>query len=255
MHKWRRIITIVIVGILIPFGSFGIAGATVYTSPHYEVNQVFFGSGGGLSSSTNYESKIAIGEVGVGYTKDSTYQADSGFNTNDAPYLQFTVTSSATSLGTLSTTSVATATGTFSVKDYLSQGYVVELASPPPATASHTLTALSSPTLSTPGTEQFGINLVANTSPSEGAIPVQNPSNTYSFGSVTAGASGPNGTTVAAGYSSPNHFKYNQGDIIAASNQSSGETDYTISYIMNITNTTTAGNYTFNQVLIALPTY
>jgi hypothetical protein len=257
MQKWRKIVFIVLVGVL-PLASVSLVQATTYTSTHYQVNQILFGSGGCLStvcSSANYRAKIAVGEVGVGNTKGSAYQAYAGFNTNDDPYLQFIVTSSSTSLGSLSTSSVATATGTFSVRDYLSQGYIIETASPPPTSGTHTLTGLTSPTLSTPGTEQFGMNLVANTSPAIGAIPVQFPSSVFSFGSVTAGAPGPNGTSVATGYSTINYFKYQSGDVIAASNQSSGQTNYTISYITNIAGTTPAGTYTFNQVLIALPTY
>jgi len=257
MQKWRKIVFIVLVGVL-PLASVGGVQATVYTSPNYQVNQVLFGSGGTTGSafhSTNYNAQVSVGEVGVGNSKGSAYQSYAGFNTNDAPYLQFIVTSSSTSLGYLSTSSVATATGTFSVRDYLSQGYIVETASPPPASLTHTITALSTASLSVPGTEQFGMNLVANTSPSIGATPVQNPSSSFSFGTVTAGAPGPNGSSVATGYSTPNYFKYHSGDVIAASNQSSGETDYTISYITNISNTTAAGAYTFNQVLIALPTY
>lgn len=260
MKKWRKIVFIAVVGVL-PLASVGLVRATTYTSTHYQVNQILFGSGGCLSNgvngcySTNYQAQVSVGEVGVGNTKGNAYQAYSGYNTNDAPYLQFIVNSSSTSLGYLSPSSVATATGTFSVRDYLSQGYIVETDSPPPANAFHTITALSTASLSAPGTEQFGMNLVANTSPAIGAPPVQNPSSVFSFGSVTSGAPGPNGTSVAAGYSTANYFKYNSGDIIAASNQSSGETDYTISYIMNISSSTAAGAYTFNQVLIALPTY
>jgi hypothetical protein len=257
MQKWRKIVFIVLVGVL-PLVSVSAAQATTYTSPHYQVNQILFGSGGALNSnfsSSNYSAQVSVGEVGVGNSKGNAYQAYSGFNTNDEPYLQFIVTSSSTSLGVLSTTSVATATGTFSVRDYLSQGYIIETASPPPASATHTLTALSTSSLSSPGTEQFGMNLIANTSPAIGANPVQEPSSVFSFGTVAAGAPGPNGTSVATGYSTANYFKYQNGDIIAASNQSSGETDYTISYITNISNTTPAGAYTFNQVLIALPTY
>lgn len=257
MQKWRKIVLIVVVGVL-PLASVSLVRATTYTSTHYQVNQILFGSGGCLStvcSSTNYKAQVAVGEVGVGNTKGNAYQAYSGFNTNDEPYLQFIITSSSTNLGNLTTSSVATATGTFSVRDYLSQGYIVETASPPPSSYTHTMTALSSATASAPGTEQFGMNLVLNTSPAIGAIPVQNPSSIFSFGTVTAGAPGPNGASVTSGYSTANLFQYHSGDIIAASNQSSGETDYTISYITNISVATPAGAYTFNQVLIALPTY
>jgi hypothetical protein len=94
------------------------------------------------------------------------------------------------------------------------------------------------------GTEQFGINLRANTSPATfGADPVQVPDNTFSFG------------TVAAGYNTPNQYKYVKGDTIASSSRSSGETDYTISYIMNIGNLTPGGTYNMAHVLVATSTF
>jgi hypothetical protein len=104
--------------------------------------------------------------------------------------------------------------------------------------------ALSTPTASIPGTEQFGMNLVANTSPiTFGANPSQNPSSVFSFGAA------------ASGYNTANLYKYVQGSTIASSNSSSGETDYTISYIYNISNSTPGGYYLFNDVLVATATF
>jgi hypothetical protein len=85
--------------------------------------------------------------------------------------------------------------------------------------------------------------LAANTSPTVGASPVQVPSAAYSFG------------TAASGYGTPNSYKYTNGDIIATAPKSSGETDYTISYIMNISNATPGGTYTTAQTLVATATF
>jgi hypothetical protein len=76
-----------------------------------------------------------------------------------------------------------------------------------------------------------------------GANPVQVPDSTFSFG------------TVASGYDTPCQFKYVNGDTIAQSAKSSGETDYTISYIVNINNVTPGGTYTMNHVLVATSTF
>ena len=129
----------------------------------------------------------------------------------------------------------------------MSSGYVVQTVSDPPTNTlpnSPALTALSTPTASSPGTEQFGINLVANTSPTTfGANPIQVPDNTFSFG------------TVASGYNTANLFKYVKGDTIAQSTRSTGETDYTISYLYNISNVTSAGEYRLAHNLVATATY
>jgi hypothetical protein len=220
-------------------------------STNYGVNEIFFGSGGDLNDcSSNYCAKTSVGETGVGNTSSTNYQARAGFNTNRTPYIQFIVNSANVNLGVLSIASTATATGTFSVKTYLASGYIVQLASNPPTSLSsgHILTALTSPTAASAGTEQFGINLVANTTicgaPANfGASPVQVPSNTFSYGAVSSG------------YNTCGLFQYNNGDTIASSNSSSGETDYTISYIENISSSTIAGQYNFAQILVATSTY
>jgi hypothetical protein len=229
--------------------TFLILPATVHAaqsqSTNYQVNEVFFGSGGALNNcSTNYCAKESIGETAVGNTSSANYQAHAGFNTDRTPYLQFIVNGTNTDVGGLSTGSTTTTTATFSVKNYLSSGYSVITVSNPPKNNSYTMHALSSPTASTVGTEQFGINLVANTSPTTfGANPSQKPSNAFSFGAA------------ATGYNTANLYKYVPGDTIASSISSSGETDFTISYIYNISVLTAGGTYTFNDVLVATATF
>jgi hypothetical protein len=151
----------------------------------------------------------------------------------------------------LSESSASTTTATFSVESYLASGYIVQTIGNPPASngvTPHTLSALTSGGTSSPGTEQFGINLVANTigcgAPANvGANPVQVPDSTFSFGAA------------AAGYNTCGSFKYNNGDTIAISSKSSGETDYTISYLFNINHSTPDGQYTFRQSIVATATF
>jgi hypothetical protein len=237
-----------------------VIGAQVYASQaassNYSVDQVFMGSGGELNAcSSNYCSKQTAGEIAAGNAAGTAFRTQAGFNTDRDPYLAFSVAAGATDLGYLSTVGTATTTGTFAVKTYLANGYVVRLASSPPknnGTTPHTFSAPSTPTAAaTPGTaEQFGINLVQNRTscatpaPANfGADPVQVPDNTFSFG------------TVASGYNTCGLFKYVKGDTIAQSTRSSGETDYTISFIYNITTVTPNGQYTFNGDLVTTSTY
>lgn len=247
MSTWRQKkqkFTIGIVALLATIVPVTVAHAAQTSSPHYQVNEAFFGSGGELNAcSGTYCAKQSAGELGVGQTASAHYLAQGGFNTNREPSLTFVVDPLNTNLGTLTAGTPATATGTFSVKSYLTDGYVVVNASGPPQNGSHTMHALATPTASAANQEQFGINLVANTSPSVGTNPVQVPDSSFSFG------------TAATGYNTANFFKYAKGDVIAESLKSSGQTDYTISYLFNITNITPGGTYTMDHVLVATSTF
>ena len=217
-----------------------------YTSPSYGIDEVFMGSGAlNNATSPSYQACASLGSTGVGNSTSAGYQANSGPCTTADPYLEFSVTNPNTNLGVLSSSTTAKTTATFSVRAYLASGYIVINASDPPSAGTgptfHQLTNLSSPTSPVIGTEQFGINLVVNTG--FGADPSQVPSSSYSYGAA------------ASGYNTTDQFKYVKGDTVAYSNSSSGETDYTISYIYNISNTTPAGTYIFNHILVCTATY
>ena len=77
-------------------------------SPSYQVNETFFGAGGQLCNpgvsgySTNYCASSSLGETAVGNPSSTNYQAHGGFNTDQQPYLYFTVNNaSSTDLGEL----------------------------------------------------------------------------------------------------------------------------------------------------------
>ena len=214
-------------------------------SPSYGVNEVFMGSGGELHAcSTNFCSKQSAGETAVGNTASPNYQAQGGFNTDRQPYIEFNVSNTSTNLGTLTPSITQTTTATFSVKAYLSHGYTVINASDPPTNGSYTMQNMTAQGPSVTGTEQFGINLVANTNPTTfGADPVQVPSSTFANGFATTE------------YSLPDNYKYVKNDVIAESTSSSSETDYTISYIFNISHVTPGGTYEFHHVVVATATY
>jgi hypothetical protein len=65
---------------------------------------------------------------------------------------------------------------------------------------------------------------------------------------------------AATGYNTPNQYKYGQGDVIArsaatAGNQAVGRTDFTISYIANISSITPAGTYVMVHDIVVSATY
>jgi hypothetical protein len=244
-------------GVLILAGTSGVASAVQSSSAHYGVDETFFGSGGELNAcSTSYCSKQTAGETAIGNSGSASYQIQAGNNTDRDNSLEMVVNTSNIDLGQLSTTVTKTATATFHVKSYLATGYVVYTDSPGPKNSFYILNLLTSPTSSITGDEQFGINLVANSCPANtspagpggcsgglGADPQQIPDTSFAFGNA------------ATGYDTADSFKYHNGDIIASSPKSSGETDYTISYLFNISGVTPGGNYTMRQSLVATSTF
>lgn len=265
--SWKKTAQSVILSFLLVLGVPAIAHAVCADgqqscSSNYAVGEAFFGSGGNLDAcSGSYCAKQSAGETAVGNTKSANYQAQAGFNTDREPYIEFKVNTPSVNVGVLSPGTTRVGTATFSVKTYLSQGYQVVTVSDPPANGTRLLQALASPTASNSSVEQFGINLVANSCPatapssgpgscsgSIGANPVQVPDSTYSFG-----CAGDSCTTN--NYNQPNKYMYHKGDVVASSSKSSGETDYTITYLFNITSTTPGGTYTMDHVLVATSTY
>ncbi len=221
-----------------------IPAAAQSASTNYSANEFYFGVGGELdASSSTYRGQQSAGELGVGNAVSTTYQSQAGFNTTYQPFLEFNVTAASVDLGYLSTSTTATATGSFDVRAYLSSGYSIINASQPPTYGSHQLAPLTSGGISSPGTEQFGINLTDNASPNIGANPVQSPDTTFGFG------------TAAANYSIADTFRYNVNEVIASSTKSTGKTTFTVSYMYNISTTTPAGEYRFTHDIVCLPNY
>jgi len=216
-------------------------------STNYKVEESAFGTGGELSaSSPNYQAKQSAGELTVGNSASANYQFYGGFNTSDTPLLEFAVNGGTYDLGILDATQARSAVASFTVRNYLSSGYVVIANGTSPNTASgasYTLPALSTPTASAPGTAQFGINLAQNTLPAIGSNPTQVPDSTFGSG------------TAVAGYDTANLFKFVDGDTIAFSPKSSGQTNYALSMIANITSTTPSGQYTGHLNLQVIPTF
>ncbi len=246
------------VGILLPVQS---VFAQQASSPNYQLNESFFGIGGDVdSASNNYRSRQSAGALGVGDTSSNNYRSVLGNVTPDQPYLEMVVTGNDLDLGELSSTSTSygspvggTCGCSFYVRTYFSTGYVVVNASsnPPTTSQGYSLTAKSvqgAPSGSA-SVEEFGMNLVANTSPGTfGANPVNQPDNTFADG------------VVSSGYDTANQFKFGAGDIMAESpatvgNQGDGQTDYTISYIAKKKNTTPAGNYVLNHEIVVIATF
>ncbi len=214
------------------------------SSASYQINESFLGPTGLLQgTSGSYDLRSGTGgDIGIGGSSSLTYDQAAGFNTTSEPRLAFAVNTSSVNLGSLSTSLAATATGSFSVLNYTSYGYIVQIIGSTPTNGSHNLSAMSG-SGSSPGSEQFGINLVNNATPDVGADPVQVPSGTFAFGSA------------ASNYNTADNFRYSSGATIAQATETSGETDFTISFLTNISTITPNGNYQGTLTLVCIGTY
>jgi hypothetical protein len=228
-------------------------GLTVYaqtsSSSSYRVTESAFGSGGDVNvGSASYGARGSAGALGVGESTSTNYAAFAGPINPSDEYLEMVVSNTTVNLGNLSNSSTSFGAGTFYVRTYLNGGYTVQTISDPPTNESGFSLAAKS-VLGAPiiGTEEFGINLVANTSPSVGANPYKQPDNTTNYATGIA----------ATGYNTANNFKYVKNDIIAQSGtgRAWGQTDFTISYVVNISGITRAGVYTLNHTLVVITTF
>lgn len=265
MKQLKRTFTVLLIsslaGVVFSGQSYACTNAQQSCSTNFGVSRTSFDSGGAVDTtcSTSYCAAQTLGDTTIGNSASTNYQVQAGYNVSRQPSLQFMVNTASVNVGVLSTTATTTATATFSVESYLSSGYAVETISPPPQNGSYTMAAPSTPTASQVGTEQFGINLVGNcisggvvatscSSPNFGSNPVQVPNSSFSYGVAAHNSS-------SDYYNTTGYFMYKNGDTIATSNKSSGQTDYTISYIYNISNLTPAGTFIMNQQLVAVPTF
>lgn len=221
------------------------------SSNSYRVNEYQFGSGGELdSTSASFRAQSNVGSLGVGRSSSANYDAESGFVTPNEPFLELFINTTDVQLGTLSTATTATGNSIFWVRTYLSSSYTIQTMSPSLTSEGGAVIDPKAVTgVPNVGTEEFGINLVANTSPTTfGDDPLNVPDGNFADGEI------------ATDYATANEFKYGQGDIIARAaasigNQAVGRTDYTISYIANIGSITEAGDYKMVHNIVVVATY
>lgn len=105
-------------------------------------------------------------------------------------------------------------------------GYAISASGNTMTSGNNVIPSLASPTVSIPGTSQFGINLRANNSPVVGEEPGGN-----GLGQPTAN------------YNIPNRFTYVPGAIIATHNDVEDHRKYTVSYLVNINRNQPPGIY------------
>ena len=231
--------------LLLPLKAF----AQTPSSPNYSVPESGFSTGSNIdANSTNFNSRVSFGDLAVGVGRSTNFSARPGFITPDEEFLELVVQTPAVDLGVLSTTTTGVGSGIFYVRSYINGDYVVSTGSTEPESESGALLSpIAAAAASSSGVEQFGMNLVANTSPAVvGADPALQPNGTFANG------------IAATGYDTSDVYQYNQNDIIARSGpvgEAWGQTNYTISYIANISGITEAGIYVMEQDIIVTATF
>lgn len=237
MKRW-----FLVTAILAFAASFSSAALAARSSATYTIYEDFIGAGGLVEesdpSTPTYKLGESIGDTGIGDSSSTSYSTSGGYTTTPDPALTFTVNTSSINFGNLNSTMTATGTATFSVINYTTSGYIVTIDGATLTSGGNDINALATPTASAAGTEQFGINLKDNATPNIGAE-----------------ASGGNGA-AATNYNAADLYKYVAGDTLANATRNSGQTNFTLSYIVNINIVSTpTGAYSATHTLICTGTY
>lgn len=139
-------------------------------------------------------------------------------------------------LGTLPSTSAKAGISQFAVGTNSISGYIVYIQGTTLTSGNNAINAISSPSPSFPGNNQFGINLRNNSIPNVGTDPI-----------------GSGSGTPTTDYNNPNLFKYQNGDAVAQSTLPSDYNRMTVSYMVNRKTSQSPGVYssTFTYVATA----
>ena len=141
-------------------------------------------------------------------------------------------------LGNLSTSSAKTGTSQFAGGTNAVSGYTVFILGTTMTSGNNTIKAISSPSPSFPGNNQFGINLRDNSVPNIGSNP-----------------SGAGSAAPMANYNTSNLYKYQNGEAIARSTLPSDYNRMTVSYLININDSQAPGTYASTFTYLATATF
>jgi len=140
-----------------------------------------------------------------------------------------------TDMGQLDSESTLTAKSEMAVGTNATGGFAITAVGTPFSAGTNVINSPTSPTESQPGTDQFGINLVANNAPAIGDDPE---------GDFTNAVASPD-------YAIQNKYKYVSGDVVAFSPNVSLMKKFTVSYIVNSSPSLKAGVYSTTITYIA----
>lgn len=138
-------------------------------------------------------------------------------------------------MGQLDAGRTLTAQSQMAVGTNASGGFAIMAHGTPMSAGTNIIQALEQPTTSRPGTNQFGINLVANTAPTVGVDPEGEWAN----------------AVASPEYAEPDRYKFVSGDVVAYSPNVSLMKKFTVSYIVNSSANLRPGVYTTTVNYIA----
>lgn len=141
------------------------------------------------------------------------------------------------SFGELSRTNPRTATSQMVAATNAPYGYSVTLAGSTMTAGTNVIPAMTGQA-SQAGVSQFGLNARSNSSPGVGTEP-----------------QGPGLTVPAAGYNTPNQFRFQSGEIISHSDNSDDYRKLTVSYLVNINGAQPPGRYVATVSYICLANF
>jgi hypothetical protein len=149
--------------------------------------------------------------------------------------LTFTLANTAVTLTQPATNLTGTGTSAMTVSTNASSGYSVNYTGGTLTSGTDTIVPMAAQAASVINSKQFGINLMANTTPA-----------------VSTNTTGVGTGTPAAGYEIQDQFKFNtSGDIVASALVATNDNVYTTSYIVNMDGETAAGAYSTVLTYIA----
>lgn len=147
-------------------------------------------------------------------------------------------TGSTLNLGTLTTATTGSGTSQLGAATNGGSGYAITVAGATLTSGSFTITANAANAASTQGTEQFGLNLAANSTPAVGQAP-----------------DGSGAGTATANYATANTYRFVSGDTVASVAAADNFRRYTVSYISNIAANTEPGTYSTTLTYVCTATF
>lgn len=149
-----------------------------------------------------------------------------------------TATSFFIDFGEFSTTQPVKASSQMVAVTNAAFGYSIYISGTTLVSGNNVIPALVPQAPSSPGTSQFGINLLENTVPAVGSNPV-----------------GPGTANINPNYATPNQFRYQSGDAVVNAVTSNDYRKFTVSYIANISPAQAAGVYATTVSFICLANF
>lgn len=147
-------------------------------------------------------------------------------------------TGSSISFGTFSASATSSGVSQIGVGTNAASGYSVTITGATLTSGSNTISALSSQTASTTGTEQFGLNLRDNATPNVGTD-----------------ADGAGDATPTANYNTVDQFRFVTGDSVASDAEPDSFRRFHAAYIVNVGTDTEPGTYTATLTYICTATF